>query len=116
MNKQYVVKSGGYETTISAYNMQDARIRAKTAKYVSKGQKFTVTRVKRRNPSGGRKLTKAQKREKTRKVSAKRRVAIALGKFLRAKNPGKRYAGAKMQSNPGGSITIIPVKLPKGRK
>jgi hypothetical protein len=61
-------------------------------------------------------MTKTARREKARKVSAKRRVAVALGKFLRAKNPGKRYAGAKMQSNPGGSITIIPVKLPKGRK
>ena len=63
-----------------------------------------------------RRLTKTARREKTRKVSAKRRVAVALQKFLKAKNPGKKYAGCQMRRNPGGSITIIPVKLSKGRK
>ena len=63
-----------------------------------------------------RRMTKTARREKTRKVSAKRRVAVALKNFLTKANPGRKYAGCKMQRNAGGSITIIPVKLPKGRK
>ena len=59
--------------------------------------------------------TKAQKREKTRKASAKRRVAVALKNFLKKANPAGKYAGAKMQRNKGGSITIIPIKLRRAR-
>jgi hypothetical protein len=64
---------------------------------------------RRKNP------TKAQKREKTRKASAKRRVAVALAKFLKQANPAGKYAGAKMQRNKGGSITIIPIKLRRSK-
>lgn len=59
--------------------------------------------------------TKAQKREKTRKASAKRRVAVALKNFLKKANPAGKYAGAKMQRNKGGSITIIPIKLRRAK-
>jgi hypothetical protein len=65
--------------------------------------------AERKNP------TKAQKREKTRKASAKRRVAVALAKFLKQANPAGKYAGAKMQRNKGGSITIIPIKLRRSK-
>jgi flavin-binding protein dodecin len=68
-----------------------------------------------RNPSRRKNPTKAQKREKTRKVSAKRRVAVALKNFLTKANPAGKYAGAKMQRNKGGSITIIPIKLRRAK-
>jgi hypothetical protein len=110
MNKQYVVKSGGYETTISAYNMQDARIRAKTAGYVGKGAKFTVTQVKRKNP------TKAQKRAKAQKASVQRRVAVALAKFLKQANPAMKTAGAQVQRLKGGVLKITPIKANAGDK
>jgi hypothetical protein len=68
------------------------------------------TKPARKNP------TKAQKREKAKRTAAKSRIAKALQNFVRKANPGKKYAGCKMQRNPGGSITIIPIKLPRGRK
>lgn len=67
----------------------------------------------------GRRLTKAQKRESAKKASAKRRVAVALANFLKKANPAKKYAGAQIRRNKGGSITIIPIpaaKANRGRK
>ena len=63
-----------------------------------------------------RRLTKTARREKTRKVSAKRRVAVALKNFLHKANPGRKYAGCKMQRNAGGSITIIPIKVKRSKR
>jgi len=68
--------------------------------------------IRRRNPT----MTKAQKREKARKASVQRRVATALANFLKQKNPGKRYTGATMRTNKGGSITITPIKAVKRGK
>ena len=63
-----------------------------------------------------RRITKTARREKTRKVSAKRRVSVALQNFLKKANPGRKYAGCKMQRNAGGSITIIPIKVKRGKQ
>ena len=38
-------------------------------------------------------------------------MAKALGEYLKVRNPGTKFAGAKVLKNPGGSITIIPIKL-----
>jgi hypothetical protein len=35
--------------------------------------------------------------------------------FLKKANPAGKYAGAKMQRNKGGSITIIPIKLRRAK-
>ena len=64
---------------------------------------------RRKNP------TKAERAVKAQKASAKRRVAVALKNFLTKANPAGKYAGAKMQRNKGGSITIIPIKLRRAR-
>ncbi len=66
----------------------------------------------RRNPA---RSTKAQKKEKTRKASAKRRIATALAGYLKKMNPGKKIIGAKQQKLAGGAIKITPI-LAKGRK
>lgn len=62
------------------------------------------------NPS--RRLTKTQRKARTKKLSAKRRVANALKAYLQKANPGRKLAGAKVQKNKG-SITIVPVFLKK---
>ena len=59
-------------------------------------------------------MTKLQKKVNASKRSKKKRIAVALQKFLKTQNPAAKYAGAKIQRNKG-SITIIPVKLPQAR-
>jgi hypothetical protein len=65
----------------------------------------------RRNP------TKAQKREKAKKDSAARRIALALAKFLKQANPAMKTAGATVTRLKGGGLTIRPIKAVKrGRR
>ena len=64
---------------------------------------------KRSNP------TKAQKREKAKKASAKRRVATALAGFLKKVNPGTKLAGAKVEKLKGGVLKITPIKANRAR-
>jgi hypothetical protein len=63
-----------------------------------------------KNPA--RRMTKTQRKAKTAKTSKTRRIAKALQNYLRQVNPGKKLAGARVRKNKGGSITIVPVKLP----
>lgn len=67
-----------------------------------------------RNP-GGRKLTKTQQREISRKSSAKRRVAVALAKYLKQVNPAVKLAGAKVEKLKGGVLKITPVKANRAK-
>jgi hypothetical protein len=64
----------------------------------------------RRNP------TKAQRRERTRKASVQRRVAVALAKFLKQANPAMKTAGAKVQKLKGGVLKITPIRANAGRR
>ncbi len=64
----------------------------------------------------GSKLTKAQRKLHSAKTSKKRRVAKALQGFLKQLNPSQKCAGAQLRKNKGGSITIIPVKLPRAKR
>lgn len=66
------------------------------------------------NPARGR--TKAERAVASQKASAKRRVAVALAKFLRQQNPGAKLAGAKVEKLGGGVIKITPIKMNRGRK
>jgi len=59
---------------------------------------------RRKNP------TKAQKREKARKASVQRRVAVALAKFLKLQNPSAKISGAELQKLKGGVLKITPIK------
>jgi hypothetical protein len=58
-------------------------------------------------------MTKLQRRVKASTAAKKRRKAVAARALLKVMNPAGKYAGAKIQRNKGGSVTIIPVKLPK---
>jgi UDP-N-acetylglucosamine:LPS N-acetylglucosamine transferase len=61
--------------------------------------------------------TKKQKREKSRKASVQRRVAVALAKFLKQANPAMKTAGATVTRLKGGGFTIRPIKAVKrGRR
>ena len=71
----------------------------------------TVQPRGRSNP--GRKLTKAQRKVAASKAAKKRGLAKALQGLLKKVNPSMKCAGAQLKKNKGGSITIIPVKLPK---
>jgi len=64
------------------------------------------------NPS----MTKAQKREKSRKASVQRRVVLALAKFLKQANPAMKTAGAKVTRLKGGGFNIRPIKAVKRGK
>lgn len=66
------------------------------------------THPTKRNP------TKAQKREKARKASVQRRVAVALAKYLKQQNPGTKLAGAKVEKLKGGVLKITPIKANAG--
>jgi hypothetical protein len=59
--------------------------------------------------------TKKQKREKAAKTAAKRRVAVALAKFLKQANPAMKTAGARVTRLKGGGFTIRPIKAVKRR-
>ena len=67
-----------------------------------------------RNPAGA-KLTKAEKKEKARKAAVRRRVAVALAKFLKQTNPGKSFTHASIQRLKGGVLKITPVAAAKRR-
>ena len=54
-------------------------------------------------------VTKVQAREKTRKVSAKRRVAAALRKYLKIQNPAMKAIGAAVQKLKGGVLKITQI-------
>jgi hypothetical protein len=56
-------------------------------------------------------MTKRQRRANASRRSKQRRVSVALKKFLAAVKPSAaKGAGASFRRNPGGSITIIPLK------
>ena len=88
-----------YNQWMKAVHRLDSHISAGAAEFLGR---------KKSNP----RLTKAQKRANASKKSKQRRIAKALKTFLKAQNPAAKYAGAKIQRNKG-SITIIPVKLPR---
>lgn len=67
---------------------------------------------KARNPG---RMTKAQRSARAKKASVTRRVSKALKAFLHAQNPKAKYAGARIRKNPGGTTTIIPIKLRRAR-
>lgn len=60
-------------------------------------------------------LTKAQRSAKAKQRARKTRLAKAIKNLFKQANPAgcKRMGGARLRRNKGGSITIIPVKLPR---
>jgi hypothetical protein len=64
-------------------------------------------------------MTKKAKKTRAKRLSKQRRMANALREYLRRTNPAmlKRCKnGAKVQRNPGGTITIIPIKIKKAAR
>jgi hypothetical protein len=57
-------------------------------------------------------MTKLRRRLNASKRAKQKRIAKALRAFLKTQNPAMKCAGAKIRRNKG-SITIIPIKLPK---
>lgn len=100
--KTYEVRVDGqlyhYTDTLAAARRSAAEARA-----------LQRQRGKRKNP------TKAQKREKSRKASVQRRVAVALAKYLKQQNPGQKLAGAKVEKLKGGVLKITPIKANRAR-
>ena len=96
---------------IAAYSNREAARLARTSVFGHlKGVKLVkISAAKRKNP------TKAQKREKARKASVQRRVAVALAKFLKQANPAMKTAGATVTRLKGGGFTIRPIRAVKRR-
>lgn len=61
------------------------------------------------DPSGKVRVRKVSRRN----PSKQKRMSAALKKYLKSLYPHKTLAGAKVQKNPGGSITIVPIHLRK---
>jgi hypothetical protein len=61
-------------------------------------------------------VTKAKAREKSRKASVQRRVALSLAKYLKQVNPSMKTVGAKVQRLARGVLKITPIKAIRGRK
>lgn len=72
--------------------------------------KWIMNNARKKNP------TKAQKREKARKASVARRVALSLAKYLKQVNPGMKTSGASIQKLKGGVLKITPIKANAGSK
>jgi hypothetical protein len=111
---RYGVEVGGKLATGWFDSRQFAQYEAATLRHQGHKRVRVVTR--KGNPSGGR-VTKAQKREKSKIKAAKRRVAVALAKFLKQANPAMKTAGATVTRLKGGGFTIRPIKAVKrGRR
>lgn len=74
------------------------------------GWRVTADSVRKRN--AGRKMTKTQRKAAASVRAKKTRIAKAVKGLLKQTNPAGKFAGAKIRRNKG-SITIIPVRLPK---
>lgn len=66
----------------------------------------------RRNPG-----TKAERAVASQKLAAKRRIAVALAKYLKQQNPAAgKLAGAKIEKLKGGVLKITPIRANAGGK
>ena len=74
-----------------------------------KAKEAKIVPIGRKNPG-----TKAERAVKAQKERAKRRVAVALAKYLKQVNPSATHA--KVQKLKGGVIKITPMKAPKKGK
>lgn len=64
-----------------------------------------------------RKGTKAERTVRAQKSAAKRRVAVALAKFLKQANPGRKVpVNVRVKRLKGGGFSITPVKANPSRK
>ncbi len=81
------------------------------------GRRSLYDRLKivKRNAGARKNPTKAQKKERTRKASAKRRVATALAVWLKKMNPGAKLAGAKVEKLAGGVLKVTPIRANRAR-
>lgn len=109
----FVFYAGSYIGTVTA-KTSAAALRKARYEWGSSGawtdaqlKQFSVRKA---NPASGRHVPKAQKREKAAKASAKRRVAVALAKFLKQANPAMKTTGATVTRLKGGGFTIRPIK------
>ncbi len=92
------------------YDYTDSAAAAKRmAAAARKAERAYYGSGRRKNP------TKAQKKERTRKASAKRRVATALAGWLKKMNPGSKIVGAELTRLKGGVIKVKPIKANAGR-
>ena len=73
-------------------------------------KKFTVRKA---NPASGRHVTKAQKREKAKKLSAKRRIAKALQNFVRKANPAAKGMVKATKVKGGWNVRVVDVRRAK---
>lgn len=105
--KTYEIRVDGalYDYTDNAYAARKIAARARAEQRAGQLDRYGN---KRRNPR--RNPTKAQKREAAKKTAVKRRVAVALAKYLKQQNPGAKLAGAKVEKLKGGVLKITPIK------
>lgn len=78
------------------------------SEWVGDGRRWTKG-----NPARRKNPTKAQKREKTRKVSARRRIAVALQNFVRKANPAARGVVKATKVKGGWNVRVVDVRRSK---
>ena len=92
--------------------LQDAFRKAKTRR----GQDAALAKLealKRKYSARKSNPTKAQKREKTRKVSARRRIAVALQNFVRKANPAAKGVVKATKVKGGWNVRVVDVRRSK---
>jgi len=111
MTAAFKVYLGGkrIDTVFFDSSMTAEQVKRSLVSHDGYSPRIRVTKVKKANPSGGRTLTKLEKKVRAAKKAADRRVAVALAKYLRRENPGKKVVGAKVVKGKGGKRTITPI-------
>jgi hypothetical protein len=61
-------------------------------------------------------MTKLQRKVQSAKKAADRRVAVALAKYLKQQNPGRKFVAARVQKLKGGAIKITPMTDPRKKR
>jgi hypothetical protein len=100
----------GDGSSTAGYNLYDY---FRAGVYLGPDEHRIAPLVKRRNPS--RRLTKTQRRRNASTRAKQKRMTVALRKFLQSVKPGSKATAAAVRKNPGGSITIIPLKVKTNR-
>ena len=106
--KTYEVRVDGalYDYTDNAYAARKLAARARAEQRGGRLDRY----ANKRNP------TKAQKREKAKKLSAKRRIAQALQNFVRKANPAAKGVVKATKVKGGWNVRVVDVRRNAGKR
>ena len=104
-----------YEIRWKNGELYDYTDNASAAKRIAAKARKEEREFYRGNPSR-KNLSKAERTVARQKATVRRRVAVALAKYLRQQNPGVKLAGATVEKRKGGAVLITPIKMNRARR